>query len=70
VLLEIEDNGTGIAENQPSAPRHCGNGLIGIRERVLMLNGTLEIAAGTEGGTRITVNVPRCRGRQEDGENE
>lgn len=56
ILLEITDDGTGFGPDALSKPRSYG--LRGIRERINALNGNLEIGAGPEGGTRITVRAP------------
>jgi len=58
LLLEIADNGRGIAPESLNKPRSFG--LRGIRERMNGLGGTLEIAAGTPCGTRIVLRVPRA----------
>jgi two-component system sensor histidine kinase DesK len=47
--LEIEDDGRGGTENE-------GNGLRGMRERVEMLGGTLQL--NSKAGTRITITLP------------
>ena len=51
VLLEIRDDGLGGA-------RSDGNGLAGMRERVLAAGGTLEVDSPAGGGTRLVVRVP------------
>ncbi len=56
ILLEITDDGTGLDPDALSKPRSYG--LRGIRERINALDGTLEIGAGPEGGTRIAVRAP------------
>ena len=57
VVLEITDNGRGITEKELSAPDAYG--LIGMRERVNLLDGTLEIIKGQKGtGTKLIVNIP------------
>jgi signal transduction histidine kinase len=59
VLITIEDNGVGF---DPSLPRvrtePRGLGLIGIRERVTQLQGTLRVEAAPGRGTRLTVELP------------
>ncbi|MCK9285279.1 MAG: PAS domain S-box protein [Rhodocyclaceae bacterium] len=55
--LQIEDNGLGM--RSPSNDSFCaGNGLVGIRERVLMLSGRLDIGRSTSGGVAIEVHLP------------
>ena len=52
--LAVEDRGRGMG----AAPRP-GVGLTAMRERAALINGTLEIAPGREGGTRVFLRVPR-----------
>jgi len=52
--LEIEDHGGGIGE----AKRGKGMGLIAMRERADLLQGTIEFTRPAEGGTRIVLRVP------------
>jgi signal transduction histidine kinase len=54
VLVTIEDNGVGF---EPGQARR-GLGLIGIRERVAHLQGTVHIDSAPGKGTRITVDLP------------
>jgi len=59
VRLEVIDNGVGFDPKQP--PRHepgSGLGLPGMRERVALVNGRLEIDSGPGRGTRIVVELP------------
>ncbi len=59
VLVTIEDDGTGFDQGkvtEPSATR--GLGLIGIRERVSQLRGTLRLETAHGKGTRLTVELP------------
>jgi len=58
VLITIEDNGAGF--DLPAAARGAdrGLGLIGIRERVLQLQGTLRLESSPGKGTRLTVELP------------
>jgi two-component system, NarL family, sensor histidine kinase UhpB len=57
LLLTIQDNGVGFAQSAPS--RNPGSfGLLGIRERVLMLGGRLSVGNAAEGGARLVVHVP------------
>ena len=51
--LSVTDDGSGF---DPSAPG-AGFGLAGMRERVLLLGGTLDVASGP-GGTRIEASLP------------
>lgn len=61
--LEIEDHGKG---NDGSASRN-GIGLVGMRERAELLNGTIEFKRPPQGGTLVTLKVPR-EGYQQNGE--
>jgi signal transduction histidine kinase len=53
--LEIEDDGRGQAS--PSS-RESGHGLIGMRERVALYGGQLDIARLDTGGYRVRVKLP------------
>jgi signal transduction histidine kinase len=52
VRLEVRDNGVGAAETAG------GFGLLGIRERMQLLGGRLEISTGAGRGFRLTASVP------------
>jgi len=54
VLVTIEDNGIGF---EPAQARR-GLGLIGIRERVAHLQGTVHVDAAPGRGTRLTIGLP------------
>jgi signal transduction histidine kinase len=59
VLITVEDDGVGFdpkATGQVATP--AGLGLIGIRERILELGGTLRIDTGVGKGTRLTAELP------------
>jgi signal transduction histidine kinase len=51
--LSVTDDGRGFDPSEPGA----GFGLAGMRERVLLLGGTLDVASGP-GGTRIEASLP------------
>jgi signal transduction histidine kinase len=59
VLITIEDDGVGFdaTEASESGPRR-GLGLLGIRERVAQLRGTLRLESSPAKGTRLTVELP------------
>lgn len=62
VRLEVIDNGVGFDPKQP--PRHepgSGLGLPGMRERVALVNGRLEVDSGPGRGTHIIVELPLRR---------
>jgi signal transduction histidine kinase len=54
VTAVIEDDGAGFA---PDAPTH-GLGLVGMRERVALVNGRLTIESARGAGTALVVEVP------------
>jgi signal transduction histidine kinase len=54
-IAVIEDNGIGFA---PEPDRADGLGLIGMRERVGLLDGRLQVESSPEGGTTIVAEVP------------
>jgi signal transduction histidine kinase len=61
VRIEVEDDGHGFGEGvQPlgSVSRE-GNGLSNIEERARILGGSVEFGAGSAGGARVTVTLPR-----------
>jgi signal transduction histidine kinase len=53
--LELQDNGQGFVER---ADRHHGFGLRGMRERVHLIGGRLEIQSSIGQGTKIQVVIP------------
>jgi signal transduction histidine kinase len=56
VHFEVEDDGCGISPQDMAKTRSLG--LKGMRERVIYLGGSLEIARAPRGGTRVRVRVP------------
>lgn len=58
-VLEIVDDGKGF-ESEKSGKKTFG--LLGIRERVLMLGGSVAIVSAPGKGTRITVRIPIQKG--------
>ena len=58
LLLVVEDDGRGINENDVSAADSFG--ILGMRERALLLGGTIEIELRVEPqqGTRVVVRIP------------
>jgi signal transduction histidine kinase len=54
VATLIEDDGKGFVPAEDSE----GLGVVGMRERVALLDGTLQIESGAGGGTTIAVEVP------------
>jgi signal transduction histidine kinase len=60
--MQIRDNGRGITDAQIRDPRAIG--LLGMRERAMLIGGTFEIAGRRGSGTAIVVRVsPRNRSR-------
>lgn len=56
VVLEVKDNGAGFS---PEAPRKAGSlGLMGLRERARLLQGTVDIDTAPGRGTQIRVSIP------------
>jgi signal transduction histidine kinase len=56
ILLSIVDNGIGFDHEAPKGGKCLG--LISMRERVRMLNGTIKIKSAPGEGTRVNVRVP------------
>jgi len=60
LTLSVEDDGMGFAppENPDSLTEAGHYGLVGMRERVLLLGGRLEIRSRPDQGTRISAHLP------------
>jgi signal transduction histidine kinase len=59
-VLTIRDNGRGIKDDKRSGPLSIG--ILGMRERALLIGGEIDIT-GVEGeGTAVTVRLPMVRG--------
>ena len=56
LTLEVTDNGKGIDETRASA--HNSLGLLGMRERALLLGGEFNVAGVSGQGTTVTLRVP------------
>jgi PAS domain S-box-containing protein len=56
IKLTVADNGRGLDISQATTPR--GLGLISMRERVRLLNGTFEIGSRPGAGTTVQVSLP------------
>jgi signal transduction histidine kinase len=54
--LEVYDNGIGISEEQLSASRSLG--ILGMRERTLLLGGEFLVSGAPNQGTRVRVRIP------------
>ena len=55
VRLVVQDDGRGFDPSVVGEGRH---GIVGMRERVGMIGGSLEVDDGPDGGTRVEVTVP------------
>jgi signal transduction histidine kinase len=53
LTLQVEDHGVGIG-----SAINGGSGLVAMRERAMLLKGTLSLLRPPEGGTRVTLDVP------------
>lgn len=59
VFLEVRDDGTGFDVSRQDADTGTAHtGIIGMKERVKVLNGQFEIESRIGGGTRIGVTIP------------
>jgi PAS domain S-box-containing protein len=60
VVLSIHDDGVGCNpdSDRPRRRRKGGTGLIGLRERVAYVGGTLEIESTRGAGTRVSARIP------------
>jgi signal transduction histidine kinase len=56
IVLEVRDNGCGIAEEQLSTVRSLG--ILGMRERAVLLGGELTISGAPQKGTTLKVLIP------------
>jgi signal transduction histidine kinase len=56
LTLEVHDNGKGVNEEQLSAGSSLG--ILGMRERALLLGGELTITGGPGEGTTVRVRIP------------
>lgn len=56
LTLEVRDNGKGIKGNEMEKPESFG--IIGMKERALLLGGTITIESGIENGTKIQIEIP------------
>lgn len=62
LVLQVNDDGRGITAEEAGDPRSLG--LVGMRERALLWNGSVEVRAGRTGGTRVLVRLPLGRGER------
>ena len=62
LMLEVHDNGRGIGADELSSGKSLG--ILGMRERALLLGGTLSITGGPGKGTTVRVRIPRVLSTQ------
>jgi two-component system, NarL family, sensor histidine kinase UhpB len=55
-VLEVRDNGRGIAADALASPQSLG--LLGMRERALLAGGEVQIQGAAGGGTTVLVTIP------------
>jgi len=67
VDMKISDNGVGIDQQQVAAPKSFG--LLGMRERLFPLEGSLKIKGKRGKGTTVAVSIPIERARRTDDPN-
>jgi signal transduction histidine kinase len=61
LTLRVRDNGQGLS---PDCLRTPGSfGLLGMRERALLLGGDLNVESGRRGGTTVTASIPLANRR-------
>jgi signal transduction histidine kinase len=61
ILIEVLDDGhgvTGVAESDVAEGTARGHGIVGMRERALLLGGTLDAGPRPDGGFRVLVHLP------------
>ncbi|MET0983721.1 MAG: ATP-binding protein [Telluria sp.] len=58
LMLTVRDNGAGLQGSATPESLHC-HGLRLLRERARALGGSLRLAQGAEGGTVLTMTLPR-----------
>lgn len=59
VRLVITDDGIGIETNKQNQATAGGNGLAGIRERLILVDGNVHISSSKDSGTVMTILIPR-----------
>jgi signal transduction histidine kinase len=62
IVLRVKDDGQGLPPAKPGGRKTLG--LIGIKERALMMDGTLEIGSESGKGVTVTVSVPMSSGER------
>lgn len=64
-LLLTYDNGIGIAKGQNQTEK-WGAGLLGMKERLSLRGGTLELDSDAENRTKVTISIPHHRTRAKE----
>ena len=68
LTLRVRDNGQGLTVDHMKQPGSFG--LLGMRERALLLGGALTVASGRRGGTTVTATIPLANRRARSRHNE
>jgi hypothetical protein len=58
IEIEVIDNGIGIREDESTVMAGGGNGLVNIRKRTSILNGTFDIVTKEQQGTKLHFKIP------------
>lgn len=56
--LYVQDNGIGMTKDN-NRLEQFGNGLLGMKERLLLIEGKLELVSDQAWGTKVTITVPK-----------
>jgi signal transduction histidine kinase len=64
LVLTVKDNGRGISEDEMASTR--SNGLVGMRERAILIGGDLTLTGAPGQGTTVTLRAPLDRGVQKE----
>jgi len=56
LMLAVRDNGRGVAPENAAVPN--GFGLLGMRERAMLLGGNIVISSSPRRGTKVTLTIP------------
>jgi signal transduction histidine kinase len=59
LILEVQDNGVGMASIEVSGRKTLG--LLGMQERALLFGGTVRFVSAKDRGTTVTVTIPMAR---------
>src|SRR5207248_411028 len=62
LIVRIRDNGRGVASDKMRAAKSYG--LLGMRERALLLGGQLTITSAPRRGTTVTATIPLANRRR------